>query len=55
MQAAEYMGLGNTLGTLKADQLADFIIVEGDPTTDPTALEKVVVVAKSGEIVYERP
>lgn len=54
-QAAEYMGLGNMLGTLETGKLADFVIVDGDPTTDLTALKKVVVVAKSGEIVYERP
>lgn len=54
-QAAEYMGLGEELGTLERGKLADFIIVDGDPTTDLSVLKNVVAVGKSGEIVYERP
>jgi enamidase len=54
-RAAQFIGVGDKLGTLEPGKLADLVVVDGDPTTDLSTLKNVVVVVKSGEIVYERP
>ena len=48
---AELMGLGGELGTIRAGQLADLIVVEGDPLADPAVLRdrgRIVAVMKDG-------
>ena len=42
------------LGTLEAGQLADLIVVDGDPLIDLGALADVQVVIKNGELVVDR-
>jgi imidazolonepropionase-like amidohydrolase len=51
--AAESLNLGKTIGTLAAGYQADIIAVDGDPTTDITALTRVRFVMKEGRI-YKR-
>jgi imidazolonepropionase-like amidohydrolase len=51
--AAESMGLGKETGTIAAGFTADLVAVDGDPTTDITALQRVRFVMKSGT-VYRR-
>ena len=51
--AAEYMDLGDKLGTLEPGKIADIVIVDGDPLTDSSALLDVVVVVMDGEIVVD--
>lgn len=41
-------------GTLEPGQLADVVVVDGDPTRDLRALERVRCVFKAGALVYER-
>ena len=51
---AELMGQGDRLGTVEPGKLADLLVVDGDPSVDPTVLgdrARVVVVLKGGEIV----
>jgi imidazolonepropionase-like amidohydrolase len=47
---AEAMGLGGLVGTLAPGMEADLIAVDGDPTTDIAALQRVVFVMKGGKV-----
>lgn len=49
--AAASLRMGDTIGTLAPGYLADVIAVAGDPTSDITALQRVTLVVKSGQIV----
>jgi len=51
--AAESLGLGDRLGSIRPGYEADLIAVDGNPLTDSTALEHVAFVMKSGVIVKE--
>ena len=42
--------MGNKIGTLAPGMEADIIAVMGDPTTDITALQRVMFVMKGGKI-----
>jgi len=49
---AEAMGLGDEIGTLASGMQADIIALNGDPTTDITAVRRVAFVMKGG-VVYK--
>ena len=51
--AAESMGLGRQIGAIATGFTADLVAVEGDPTKDITALQRVRFVMKEGR-VYRR-
>ena len=51
LEAANAVGLGGQIGTLKTGAFADIIAVEGNPLTDLTALQKVKFVMKAGRLV----
>jgi imidazolonepropionase-like amidohydrolase len=51
--AAESLNLGKSIGRLAPGYQADIIAVNGDPTTDVTALTRVVFVMRDGK-VYRR-
>jgi imidazolonepropionase-like amidohydrolase len=48
--AARSLGLDKEIGAVAADLQADLIAVEGDPSRDITALERVVFVMKGGRV-----
>ncbi len=50
--AAESMGLGDRIGALAPGYEADIIALDGDPTTDITAVRRVVFVMRGG-VVYK--
>lgn len=50
--AAEAIGMGDRLGSLAPGYDADIIAVNGDPTTDLTAVRRVVFVMRGG-VVYK--
>jgi imidazolonepropionase-like amidohydrolase len=50
---AEAMGLGKTLGRIAPGFDADLIAVDGDPSTDITALRRVVFVMRAGKVVKD--
>jgi imidazolonepropionase-like amidohydrolase len=49
LEAANAVGLGGQIGTLKVGAFADIIAVEGNPLDDLTALQKVTFVMKAGQ------
>lgn len=49
--SAELLGLADR-GVIREGKLADLLVVEGDPLTDLTALQRVRCVFKSGELVF---
>ena len=54
VNAAELLGMKDSLGTLEAGKLADIVAVPGDPLADVSLMEKVDFVMKGG-VVYRRP
>jgi imidazolonepropionase-like amidohydrolase len=48
--AAECIGCQDNLGTIEVGKLADLIVVDGDPLNDITALQRVRVVIKDGQV-----
>ena len=53
--AAEAMGLGKTIGSIAPGYQADIIAVEGDPTKDISALQRVRFVMKGGRVYTVLP
>jgi imidazolonepropionase-like amidohydrolase len=49
--AAEAVGMADRLGTLESGKLADVLIVDGDPLTDITAMQRIHTVIKDGEVL----
>ena len=50
-EEADYMGLGDTLGSIEPGKLADFILLPGNPVEDLKAIKTIRLVSK-GDTVY---
>jgi imidazolonepropionase-like amidohydrolase len=48
--AAQSMGLDKEIGAIAPGLEADLVAVEGDPLTDPTALQRVRFVMRAGKV-----
>jgi len=48
LEAARAAGQGGRLGSIEPGKLADFILVDGDPSADPGALRNLRLVVKDG-------
>lgn len=51
--AAEYLNLGDQIGTLEPGKIADIVIIDGDPLTDISELDNVKLVVQRGRIVVD--
>ena len=51
--AAELLGWQDRVGALETGRLADLLAVDGDPLADITAIERVKLVMKGGDIVKD--
>ena len=49
--AAEAVGMADDIGTLAPGKLADIVVVDGDPLTDITAMQRIHTVVKGGEVL----
>jgi imidazolonepropionase-like amidohydrolase len=54
INAAELLGMKDSLGTLETGKLADIVAVPGDPLSDVSLMEKVDFVMKGG-VIYRKP
>jgi imidazolonepropionase-like amidohydrolase len=54
LQPAQILKRDKDLGTIEKGKLADFIIVDGDPTKNISDIRKVVTVVKNGKIYNPR-
>jgi imidazolonepropionase-like amidohydrolase len=50
--AAEALGILDTVGTITAGKVADLVIVDGDPLQDLQVLQRPVVVLQGGRVVH---
>jgi enamidase len=48
LNGARYLGRDREVGSIAAGKRADLLLVDGDPTADPMALERVPLVFKAG-------
>ena len=48
LNAAEYLGEADSVGTVAAGKLADLVVLRGDPSTNINDIEKVELVFKDG-------
>lgn len=53
VDAARLLGLEGEFGTLAPGKTADLVALEGDPLSDVTALDRVRLVMKAGEVVRD--
>ncbi|HZK12291.1 MAG TPA: amidohydrolase family protein [Atribacterota bacterium] len=54
INSANALGIGDLVGSIEVGKFADMMIVESDPLNNLDDLKKVVMVIKSGEIVYKK-
>ena len=52
IHGAEYIGMGDHLGSLEAGKLADMIVLDDDPTTDIKNMNSVIYTIANGRM-YE--
>ncbi len=50
INAADLLGLGDTVGTIEPGKSADLVAVRADPLADVTEFERVVFVMRAGEV-----
>jgi imidazolonepropionase-like amidohydrolase len=50
--AAEAIGLGDELGTVTPGKSADLIVVDGDPLSQITSIDRILLVVREGRIVH---
>lgn len=48
----KYLGFEQSLGSIEAGKLADFILLQGDPTKDVSAVRQIRAVMKDGMLYY---
>jgi imidazolonepropionase-like amidohydrolase len=54
-RAAESLGLADRIGAITKGMEADIIALDGDPLTDPAALDRVVFVMRAGRVFKNEP
>ena len=50
--ASRALGMADRIGSIRKGKQADLLVVDGDPTTDMSALSRVRMVMQAGRVVY---
>lgn len=52
LDCAEHLGLGHSHGSIERGKSASFILLEGDPTSDISAVRNIRAVVKDGDVYF---
>lgn len=53
--AAAYLDLSDSIGTLEPGKIADIVVIDGDPLANVSDLADGAVVIKEGRVVFSAP
>jgi imidazolonepropionase-like amidohydrolase len=53
LNSAKALGLEDEIGTIERGKIADLVVLDGNPMTDPIALSQVWCVIQGGKVVYQ--
>lgn len=51
-RCAQHLGLGHTHGSVERGKVASFVLIDGDPTADISAIRNVGMVVKDGDMYF---
>jgi len=50
VESARWMGMADSLGTIRVGQVADLVLLDGDPTADVANLARIHAVVRAGQV-----
>jgi imidazolonepropionase-like amidohydrolase len=50
LESAQWMGMADSLGTVRVGQVADLVLLDADPTADVANLARIHAVVRAGQV-----